>query len=300
MRKMKRLVSVAGAAVLAAGLLTVATPASAVVAVPGTCTLRTLGVNSSKQILRRTYETHAGRATLSTVGYNPGRLSFVPKALVSEPGAGGRPFVNDHYLANHTNGYLYRVAAVGQTSYNDVQVTAKAVSSGWGSIRTLNFSGSGTSTGSYLYGLADNGGFYRYVYGSTTAPHSRVTIGASGWLGVRTIDYTRTITIPGTTRRADVLLATGSDGRLMEYTIPLDTPYRWTRRDLKTSGWNVFKSLQTEDCYVNGTASGRVLIGVTPTGYTYLYHDRNAKDGSAADLVAYGKIATGWTEKFAG
>ncbi|MFD7159508.1 hypothetical protein ACFV9C_33250 [Kribbella sp. NPDC059898] len=298
---MRKLVSVAGAAGVAAGLLTVATPASAVVGVPGAvCTLRTLGISPGKQIVRREYYTNAGKATLSTVGYNPGRMTFVPRALVNEPGAGGAPYVNDHYLANYTNGYLYRVLAVGQTSYNDVQVSAKAVASGWGSIRSLNFSPSGTAGGNYLYGLADNGGFYRYVYGDTTAPHSRATIGSSGWLGVKTLDYDRTVTIPGTSRKADVFLATSSDGRLMEYTIPLDTPSKWTRRDLKTSGWNVFKSLQTEDCYVNGAASGRILIGVTPAGSAYLYHDRNARDGSAADLVAYGNFATGWTEKFSG
>lgn len=297
---MKKLMSVAGAVVLSAGLLTVATPANAVVAIPGAiCTLRTLGVSPIGQVMRRKYETNNGTASLSGVGYNPGRFGFAPKALVNEPGAGGVPFVNDRYLANSTNGYLYRVSAVGQTSYNDVKITRTALSSGWGSIRTLNFSPSGTTTGSYLYGLADSGAFYRYVYGGT-APHSRVTIGASGWQGIRTIDYTRTVTIPGTTRKADVFLATSSDGRLMEYTIPLDTPAKWTRRDLITTGWNVFKSVQSEDCYVNGRSSGRILIGVTTTNYAYLYHDRNATDSSAADLVGYGRIATGWTEKLAG
>lgn len=298
---MKRLVSVTGALGLAAGLLTVATPANAVAAVPGAiCTLRTLGVSPSGQVVKRTYETNGGKATLSLIGYNPGRLTFTPKALVNEPGAGGVPYVNDHYLATYTNGYLYRVLAVGQTSYNDVKVTATAITSGWGSIRTLNTSPSGPGTGYYLYGLSDNGGFYRYVFGNASAPHSRATIGVSGWVGIRTIDYTRTITIPGTTRKADVFIATSSDGRLMEYTIPFDTPSKWTRRDLITRGWNVFKSVQSEECYVNGRSSGRILIGVTTTNEGYLYHDRNATDGSAADLVGYGRLSTGWVEKFAG
>ncbi|MFC7486093.1 hypothetical protein [Knoellia pratensis] len=257
------------------------------------------GANTG-QITRRFYETRNGQPASTLDRYNPGRLGFVPRGLVTDPGgAGGIPAVNSFYLGNSAAGNFYRISAVGQNSSEEVKVTATSVGTSWSAIRTLTTTGSGGSNSNYIYGLSDAGGFYRYQYGpASQAPYGRVTVGASGWQVVKTIARTRTVTLPGTTRQADVLLATTTDGKLVEYTVPLDQPAQWTRVDLKTTSWGGFKALHSGDCYNNsGAAVGRILLGVTTAGDVYLYHDKNANDGSGSDVVGYGKISSGWTEK---
>ncbi|NGZ99566.1 hypothetical protein G5V59_01970 [Nocardioides sp. W3-2-3] len=84
----------------------------------------------------------------------------------------------------------------------------------------------------------------------------------------------------------------------MEYTVPLDHPEQWTRVDLKSATWGGFKVLTTGDCFTaSGAPAGRMLLGVLTNGDVYTYWDKNATDGSGADIVGYGKAAAGWTEK---
>lgn len=302
-------VGIATAGAVAFGLA--ATPATAsegpvTVAAVGPaawCSVRLNGVVASGattgQITRRDYTTGGGKPSSTLQRYNPGRLGLVPRGFVTDPGgSGGMPYVNSFYLGNSTAGNFYRISAVGQTSTEDVKVSKVSLNTSWSSIRTLTATGSGTSNSSYIYGLTDGGAFYRYQYGyAGAAPYGRVTVGASGWQGIKTIDSTRTVTLPGTTRKADVFLTTTTDGRLREYTIPLDTPSKWTAVDLKTTSWGSFKALTSGECYTNGVSAGRILLGILTNGDVYLYFDKNVNDRSGADIVNYGKISSGWTEK---
>lgn len=251
-------------------------------------------MTSTGAIVKRQYD--SGKITSNT--YNPGRLGFVPRGMVGT-GSGGMDFIGEGYLANSADGNLYGVGVSAKTSYNDVVITKKSVNKTWGSIRSLTWGSSLPNGNGLLYGLSDSNGFYRYqTSASSAAPHTRATIGASGW-SLNTITYDRTGVVAGTTRKADIFVATSAGGKLIEYTVPLDNPSQWSSKVLKAATWGGFKALQTGDCYnsTTGKASGRIMIGVLKNGDVNLYFDKNATDGSGADIVGYGKIASRWTEK---
>ena len=295
------------AAILAlTGTLLAGAPANAVTgqtttsarAIPGlTCNLRMTGVTSSGQITERSYKTQQGLASITTTKLNPGRLGFVPRAVLPPAGAGGIEYVNKNFYANSSNGGFYSVSAIGPRSYSDVKVTATRLALTWGGTRLMVASAKATSSGRYVYGLTDSGALGRYVLGSG-APKYRVVVGNSGWQGVKTLAYDRPGFVPGTTRTADVLLATTVDGKLVEYTIPHDKPSQWSRRDLKSATWGNFKYLSAATCGEWGKPNQpRMLLGVLGNGDVYLYLDKRNDDSSGADIVGYGKIASGWTEK---
>lgn len=251
-------------------------------------------MTSTGAIVKRQYA--SGKLTSNT--YNPGRLGFVPRGMLGT-GSGGMDFIGEGYLANSADGNLYSVGVSAKTSYNDVVITKKSVNQTWGSIRSLTWGSNLPNGNSLLYGLSDANGFYRYqTSAGSAAPHTRATIGASGW-SLNTITYDRTGVVAGTTRKADIFVATSAGGKLIEYTVPLDNPSQWSSKVLKASTWGGFKALQTGDCYnsTTGKVSGRVMIGVLKNGDVNLYFDKVATDGSGADIVGYGKIASGWTEK---
>ncbi|WP_411734430.1 hypothetical protein [Paeniglutamicibacter sp.] len=267
-------------------------------AIPGmNCYFGATGVTSSGQITERRYVTQQGVAEITTTKLNPGRLGFVPRAVLPPGGAGGIEFVNKGFYANSSDGGFYSVTAIGPKSYNDVKVTATRLAVTWGQTRLMVSSAAGNSTGRYVYGLTDSGALGRYVLG-VGAPKSRVVVGNSGWQGVKTLAYDRQTVIAGTTRTADVLLATTVDGKLVEYTIPHDRPYQWSRKDLKSATWGNFKYLSGASCGEWGKPNQpRMLLGVLGNGDVYLYLDKRNDDNSGADIVGYGKIASGWTEK---
>lgn len=252
------------------------------------------GVTSAGAIVKRQYD--SGKITSNTL--NPGRLGFVPRGMVGT-GAGGMDFIGEGYLANSPDGNIYQVGVSAKTSYNDVVITKTSVNKTWAGIRSLSW-GSGLPNGNgLLYGLTDTNGFYRYqTSADSLAPHTRATIGTSGWT-LNTITYDRTGVVPGTTRKADIFVATSAGGQLIEYTIPIDNPSQWSRKTLKAATWGNFKALRTGNCYnpTTGKQAGRIMIGVHKNGEAYLYFDKNPTDGSGADIVGYGKIASGWTEK---
>lgn len=278
-----------------------AVSAAAIPGVPSTltCYWRGKGVTASGQIIRRSVTYRDGKISVESNPYGPGRLPFVPRTATPPGGVGGYPFVNDYFAVTSKDGYFYQVSAVGQTSYNDVKVTAKRTAATWGGVRLMVTAGSYLpSDGQYAYGVHDSGGMYRYIVNDAPAPHTRVTINTSGWKGVRTLSWVRSTTVPGTKRAADVLLATTSGGQLVEYTIPLDQPTKWTRKDLKPATWNVFNYVNQASC-TNGmqNSATRLLVGVKPSGEVYLYLDKNGNDGSGADLTGLGRIATGWKDQ---
>ncbi|WP_300676296.1 hypothetical protein [Nocardioides sp.] len=150
-------------------------------------------------------------------------------------GTGGNDFIGEGFLANSPAGVIYGVGVSAKTSYNDVVITKVAVNNTWSSIKSLSWGSGG------VYGLSDTGGFYRYQTDGG-APYGRVTIGTSGWT-LNTITWDRTGVVPGTTRKADIFVATSKAGALIEYTIPLDKPARWSSKILKASTWGNFKAL---------------------------------------------------------
>ncbi len=287
----------ASAAVVIAGAglaVSTSSPAAAATAPPGDCFLNFLGVNSAGAIVKRQYT----NGSLSAHTYNPGRLGFVPRGMVGT-GTGGMDFIGEGYLANRSDGNLYGVGVNAKTSYNDVVITKTSVNKTWGSIRSLTWGSALPNGNGLLYGLSDSNGFYRYQTSDTApAPHTRATIGSSGW-ALNTIAYDRSGYVPGTSRKADIFVATSTGGQLIEYTVPLDKPSEWSRKTLKAATWGNFKALKTGNCYstTTGKKSGRILIGVHINGDAYLYFDKNATDGSGADITGYGKLSTGWLEK---
>ncbi|ASN40246.1 hypothetical protein [Paeniglutamicibacter terrestris] len=272
---------------------------SAARAIPGlTCNWQARGVTSSGQLTERHYTTRDSVATISTEKYNPGRLSFVPRAVLPPGGAGGIEFVNESFYANSSDGGFYSVTAIGPKSYNDVKVTATRMAVTWGQTRLMVASSKATSAGQFIYGLTDSGALGRYVFNGAGGPKSRVVVGNSGWQGIKTLAFDREGVVAGTTRTADVLLATTIDGRLVEYTIPHDKPAQWSRRDLKSATWGNFKYLGSATCGEWGKPNQpRMLLGVLGNGDVYLYLDKRNDDSSGADIIGYGKIASGWTEK---
>ena len=273
------------------------TTAPAPVLPVGYCSLKVTGVTAAGQITQRGYNTQPGVAKTTTVKYGPGRLGFVPRAMLPPGGAGGIEAVNKSWYANSTDGGFYGITAIGPTSNNDVKVTATRLALTWGGTRLMVASAAGNSSGRYMYGLTDSGALGRYVYGAG-APKYRVVVGNSGWQGVKTLSYDRQTVIAGTKRTADVLLATTVDGKLAEYTIPHDTPAQWSRKDLKSSTWGNFVHLSSSTCGEWGKpGQPRMMLGVQASGDVYLYLDKRSDDGSGADIVGYGKIASGWTEK---
>jgi len=300
-------IAAAAAVVALAGSLLAGAPAMAgtgstqvaAKGIPGvSCNLRATGVTPSGQLTRRSYSTAGGVGQIITKNYNPGRLGFVPRGILPPGGVGGIEFVNDSFYSNSADGGFYFHTAIGPMSYNDVKVTTSRMAVTWGATRLLVASPQATSAGQYVYGLTDSGALGRYVFNGATAPKNRVVVGDRGWQGVKTLTYDRPGFVPGTKRTADVLLATTVDGMLVEYTIPHDKPSQWSRKNLKTSTWGNFAFLTSATCGdYDAPNQKRMLLGVQPSGDVYLYLDKRNDDNSGADIVGYGKIATGWTEK---
>lgn len=263
--------------------------------IPGdvVCNVRSVGVNADGYLIERSYYSEGGVGRTSTSTYSPEAIGFVPRALVARTDiTTSTGFRIPHFFATSTDGYIYDVR-VDLRNGNDNTTTSTKLAKTWGSVRTLNAqAGNG-----YLYGLNDNGGFYRYTYqnGKVGAPTSRATIGTSGWQGVKTLAYTAR-GVSG----ADTFVATTTAGQLVEYTIPHNNPAAWSRVTLKSSTWGNFSSLSTGTCFSrSGPAStGSVWLGIQPSGDAYLYYDKNQNDHSGADIVGYGKVASGWTEKY--
>lgn len=275
-------------------------------ALPGLeCQLWANGVSSTGQIVQREYATKNGKATITTDAYGPGRMSFVPRTMVTTGFGALDGFLDEHSFASSSDGYFYAVDAIGKTSFDDVKITETRLGAGWSGIRLaaesqkLNMSsGGGVTT---FYGISDSGGMYQYKVGDyRKPPHSRVTASTKGWQVVKTFTFSRQIFIKGTNRIADVFLATLKDGKLVEYTVPLDKPAQWTRKDLRPSGWGHFNYVASVWCRAaDGKESpSRMLLGVHDNGDVYLYLDKKTTDGSGADIVGYGRIATGWTQKY--
>ena len=307
MLKKRSIGAVVASIALAASLVTAVPATAAVVStktaakgIPGvTCDFRATGVTSSGQIIKRGYRTSGGKGTITTTMYNPGRLPFVPRGILPPGGAGGMEAVNESFYSNSTDGGFYSHTVIGRTGNNDVKVTSKRMAVTWGQTRLLVGSYSGPSTGGiYAYGLTDSGALGRYTFTGGTAPKNRVVVGNSGWKGVKTLQYDRPGKVAGTNRTADVLLATTADGMLVEYTIPHDKPSQWTRKNLKTSTWGNFVHLSSVTCgEYNKPNQPRMLLGVQASGDVYLYLDKRNDDNSGADIVGYGRIATGWKDK---
>lgn len=307
MLKKRRIGAVVAAIALAGSLVTAAPATAAVVStksavkgIPGvTCDFSATGVTTSGQIIKRAYRTSGGKGTITTTKYNPGRLPFVPRGILPPGGAGGMEAINESFYSNSTDGGFYSHSVVGRTGNNDVKVTTKRMAVTWGQTRLLVGSYSGPATGGiFVYGLTDSGALGRYVFTGGTAPKNRVVVGNSGWKGVKTLQYDRPGKVPGTNRTADVLLATTADGMLVEYTIPHDKPSQWSRKNLKTSTWGNFVHLSSATCgEYNKPNQPRMLLGVQASGDVYLYLDKRNDDNSGADIVGYGRIATGWKDK---
>ena len=110
------------------------------------------------------------------------------------------------------------------------------------------------------------------------AGHRRGHAVATGLGGVRSIIYSRKAST--STGQVDVILANDTSGRLVEYRIPHNTPTKWTRTILKTSGFQYYRARTTSPC---GTR-GRTIGGITDGGRMFVYYDANRSNLSGSDI----------------
>lgn len=296
----------AAAAVMATlGVIAVPVAAGAasqtsVTGIPGqaSCAARMYGVDAQQRIVSYDYQSDNGKGVLYTGTVADGTLGFAPRAMVAKGSAGaGSPDAlgtsGKDFYANAADGSLYVIGV-----NDDGTMTKKKVNSTWGGIRAMAAvpTQSGGSR-AYVYALTDAGGFNRYSTPKTpTNMIGPTVIASSGWKGVKTLSFYRITTLPDG-QAADVLLATLTTGQLVEYTIPVKTPTKWTRKDVRTSSWQNITSLTVGVCSTQpGKPTGSVWIGTVSTGDAYLYLDKNSDSPASADITGYGKFASGWTK----
>lgn len=130
-----------------------------------------------------------------------------------------------------------------------------------------------------LYRLTEDGRLTRYTHDGGLK--DRTTVFSSGGVQLRTVDFDREITWKG--KKADLLLTTTNDGRLREYIVPVDQPSQWTARNVATSGWGRYSQISTSQC----GDDGRVILGRKSNGKISAWYDRNATDGSDADISGH-------------
>ncbi|MGQ7311316.1 hypothetical protein ACUOFU_06405 [Microbacterium arabinogalactanolyticum] len=293
----------AGAALVIAGAATPAmgeeTPQVKTTALASnlSCGVEVLALDSQQRIVKHRYSSNNGVASWSTATWDDSQLGFTPRSMVKkgskgaeDPNALGSSGID--FYANSSDGSFY---LVGVDMFGGI--TKKLVNSTWGKVRLMagvpQLSG---TQGAYVYAIHDSGAFYRY--NTPTGPSNLygATLVGTNWSGVKTLTWLTfkyLSTAPGS--GADVLLATTNAGQLVEYTIPHADPTKWTRKDVRPTSWQNLTSLTVGSCA--GTLQ-TPFIGTLSNGDAYLYLDKNSDQPASTDILAYGRIATGWGPSF--
>lgn len=267
-----------------------------VAGIPGqaSCSVTMWGVSPTQRIISYHYSSNNGKGQLYTDKDQGGQIGFTPKAFAPKEskGAGSKDALG-------TSGKdFYAVAPDGNLWLlginDDGSVAKKLVNSTWGVIRNMTTipAISGTN-GAYLYGLTTTGGLNRYsVPAGPAVPSGPAVVSASGWQSIKTLAYSTTVVLPNNDA-ADVMVATTTDGRLIEYTIPHKTPSKWTSKVVVPGSWQNITSMAISGCY---GSNANVMIGTLATGDAYLYSDKNRDTPNRTDISGYGRMATGWTK----
>jgi hypothetical protein len=196
-------------------------------------------------------------------------LGFTPKAMAT---------LNfNTVLVTSTSGDLYRVDI--QTNVNALTLAGvtKIWDGGWTEDK-LAYDGRG-----HLFGTVD-GTLMQYLV-SEDKPAGPAHIGQRTIIGDGFV--LKTLTTTG----QDRLLATTSDGRLVDYAIDSTATTKWAAHDLVSSGWSGFNQLLSP--------GGGLYYGRTSAGGLYWYKDANPLDGDGSDIAYHNDDpvdASGWTQ----
>lgn len=213
-----------------------------------------------------------------------GSFPFVPVSMVPYGSAGGEDdehgnrqgisssfvIAPDGKMRDITHRYSSDAAGnpVAEITHDEV------VGPGWQKTEDLTY------TYGRLYRLTEEGRLDRYTH-SDGGLKNRTPVFTYGGVPLRTVAVDREITWKG--EKADLLLTTTQDGRLREYIVPLDKPSQWTSRNVATSGWGRYSQISTSSC----GDTGRVILGRKDNGRISAWYDRNATDGSDADISGH-------------
>ncbi|WP_435859990.1 M23 family metallopeptidase [Streptomyces narbonensis] len=194
-------------------------------------------------------------------------LGFTPKAMAT---------LNfNTVLVTDTAGALYRVDVKTNNLSLALMSAPVQIGTGWTHDK-LVYDGHG-----HLYGTA--GGVLIQYLVSQDKPAGSQHIGQRKEIGSGFV--LKTLASSGDDR----LLATASDGRLLEYRV--DSTGGWSSSQLQPSGWSGFEKLLSP--------GGGLYYGATAAGGMYWYQDVNPDDGAGGDIVYHNDDpvdVSGWTQ----
>ncbi|MFE7552704.1 M23 family metallopeptidase [Streptomyces gardneri] len=260
---------------MALGLTTVTTAAAATTPADATTTRTSAAADCSGSV--SVYGTlDDGRLTYSQIDPSTGDriktligpdLGFTPKAMAT---------LNfNTVLVTDTAGALYRVDVKTNNLSLALMSAPVQIGTGWTHDK-LVYDGHG-----HLYGTA--GGVLIQYLVSQDKPAGSQHIGQRREIGSGFV--LKTLASSGDDR----LLATASDGRLLEYRV--DSAGGWSSSRLQPSGWSGFEKLLSP--------GGGLYYGATAAGGMYWYQDVNPDDGAGGDIVYHNDDpvdVSGWTQ----
>ncbi len=219
-----------------------------------------------------------GRLTYSAIDPSDGdrlktligpALGFTPKAMAT---------LNfNTVLVTSTAGDLYRVDVQTNKDALTLAGVVKIWDGGWTEDK-LSYDGRG-----HLFGTA-GGTLLQYLV-SEDKPAGPAHIGQRTIIGDGFV--LKTLTTTG----QDRLLATTSDGRLIDYAVDSTSATKWSSKVLKSDGWSGFNQLLSP--------GGGLYYGRTSTGGLYWYKDADPLDGDGSDIAYHNDDpvdASGWTQ----
>ncbi len=253
------------AGALSFGLLTTGTaPAHAATGCSGSVSV--YGVLSDGRLTYSAINPSNGDRLKTLIGPD---LGFTPKAMAT---------LNfNTVLVTSTAGALYRVDVQTNNTALALAGVTKIWDNGWTEDK-LAYDGRG-----HLFGTA--GGTLMQYLVSEDKPAGPAHIGQRVVIGDGFV--LRTLTTTG----QDRLLATTSDGRLVDYAIDSSAATKWSARTLLSSGWGGFNQLMSP--------GGGLYYGRTSDGGLYWYKDADPLDGDGSDIAYHNDDpvdASGWTQ----
>ena len=274
-----------GIAAPAANAATVKAPAG----IPLKCTGSMLVSAPTGQL----YQTSLHRSGKVSFKKTVPKLGFAPTFLVNIGSMGGLDYpawMRATYFAVNKSGvaYFMDVSAYERKGKSTVtKVNSKhKIGPGWQSTKLV------TATYDRIFRLASNGKFYSYT--STKTGVSKTQLVFDNASGFTSVVHDRTV--GKGSAKADVLLATISNGELREYVIPRKNPRAAKQYTLRpaAAGWGGFTRITTSTC----GKKGRIISAALADGRVAMYYDANGSDFKGSDirggLTALPKVPAGY------